>query len=60
MTIKGQARDHSALSGFVRRLFVQPEIDDVRILRTNLSRSNRADAVDFELAVVINTGASAR
>jgi len=55
MAIQGQARDHSALSGFVRRLFVQPEIDDVRIRKTSLNRNDNADAVDFELAVVLNT-----
>jgi cell division protein FtsB len=55
MSIRGQARDHSALSGFVRRLFVQPEIDDIRIRRTSLSNGNQADTVDFELAVVLNT-----
>jgi hypothetical protein len=59
MTIHGQARDHSALSGFVRRLFVQPEIDDVRIRRTSLMRNDQTDAVDFELAVVLNTEARA-
>ncbi len=58
MTIRGQSLDHSALSGFVRRLFVQPEIDDVRIHRTSLIRRNQADAVDFELAVVLNTEVS--
>ena len=55
MTIRGQARDHSALSGFVRRLFTQPEIDDVRILRTTLSNSRETNTVDFELAVVLST-----
>jgi Tfp pilus assembly protein PilN len=55
MTIRGQARDHSALSGFVRRLFTQPEIDDVRILRTALSNSRQTSTVDFELAVVLST-----
>ena len=55
MAIRGQARDHSALSSFVRRLFVQPEIDDIRILRTSLTAGNQADTVDFELAVVLNT-----
>jgi len=59
MTIRGQSLDHSALSGFVRRLFVQPEIDDVRIRRTSLVRLNQADAVDFELAVVLTTEVSA-
>ena len=55
MEIRGQALDHSALSGFVRRLFVQPEIDDIRIRRTSLVRSNDVDTVNFELAVVLNT-----
>ena len=58
MTIRGQSLDHSALSDFVRRLFMQPEIDDVRILRTSLIRQNQADGVDFELAVVLNTEVS--
>ncbi len=55
MTIHGQARDHSALSGFVRRLFEQTEIDDVRIRRTSLNRSNQSGMVDFDLAIVLNT-----
>ena len=55
MTIQGQARDHSALSGFVRRLFEQTEIDDVRIRRTSLNRSNQSGVVDFDLAIVLNT-----
>jgi hypothetical protein len=55
MTIQGQARDHSTLSGFVRRLFVQPEIDDVRIRRTSVVQNDKIDAVDFELAIVLNT-----
>jgi len=59
MTIRGQARDHSALSGFVRRLFAQPEIDDVRILRTALNSSRQTSTVDFELAVVLNTNVRA-
>jgi Tfp pilus assembly protein PilN len=55
MTIQGQARDHSALSGFVRRLFAQTEIDDVRIRRTALNRGNQQGTVDFDLAIVLNT-----
>jgi len=58
MEIRGQALDHSALSSFVRRLFVQPGIDDIRIRRTSLIDRNRADTVDFELAVVLNTDVS--
>ena len=57
MTIRGQARDHSALSRFVRQLFEQPEIQDVRILNTSLV-ANR-EFVDFNLAVTVNSrGAS--
>lgn len=55
MTIRGQARDHAALSGFVRRLFAQREIDDVRIRRTVLNRGNQTSTVDFDLAVVLST-----
>lgn len=58
MTIHGQAGDHSALSGFVQRLFEQPEIDDVRIRRTSLIHNVQNDAVDFELAVILNTNVS--
>jgi len=57
MTIKGQARDHSALSKFVRGLFAQPEIDDVRIRRTVQATRNRVTTVDFDLAIVLNTAA---
>ncbi len=53
MTVKGQARDHSALSSFVRRLLEQPEIDGVRVLRTSLSRQTAPNVVDFEVAVVV-------
>ena len=52
MTIRGQARDHSALSRFVRRLFEQPEIQDIRILNTSLA-ANR-EFVNFNLAVTVN------
>lgn len=55
MTIRGQARDHSALSSFVRRLFAQPEIDDIRIQRTALNRSIQTSTVDFDLEIVLNT-----
>lgn len=55
MTIRGQSRDHAALSGFVRRLFAQQEIDDVRIRRTSASRNDEDGIVDFELAVTLNT-----
>ena len=53
MTLRGQARDHSALSGFVRRLYRQRAIQDVRILDT--SRQPQNDVVDFRLAVTVNS-----
>jgi len=58
MTIRGQARDHSALSSFVRRLIAQPEIDDIRIGRTSLSRGDQSNTVSFDLEVVLNTDVS--
>ena len=57
MTIRGQVRDHSALSRFVRRLFEQPEIEDIRIFNTALSGDR--EFVNFNLAVTVNSnGAS--
>jgi len=55
MMIRGQSRDHSALSSFVRNLFAQPEIDDVRIRRTSANRNGEINTVDFELGVVLKT-----
>ena len=53
MTIKGQAKDHAALSRFVRKLFTQAAIQDVRILNT--SRVTNAKIVNFDLAVTVNS-----
>jgi len=53
MKIHGQAKDHSALSGFVRRLYQQPEIEDVRIINTTVAGENQF--VDFNLAVTVNS-----
>lgn len=53
MTIRGQAKDHSALSHFVRKLFNQPEIQNVRILNT--SRLSNTRIVNFDLAVSVNS-----
>lgn len=55
MTIRGQSRDHSALSAFVKGLFAQPEIEDVHVGRTSRSRVASVNVVDFDLAVVMNT-----
>ena len=53
MTIKGQAIDHSALSKFVRRLYEQPEVKEVRILNTSLV--NTAKVVNFNMVVTVNS-----
>ena len=57
MTFRGQARDHSALSGFVRRLYRQPAIQDVRILDT--TRKANGNVVDFRLAVTVDSAGGA-
>lgn len=51
MTIKGQAGDHSALSKFVRRLYEQPEVLDVRILNT--SYMTNVKVVNFDMVVTV-------
>jgi hypothetical protein len=53
MTIKGQATDHSALSRFVRQLYEQPEVKDVRILDTSLTRT--AGVVNFDMVVTVDS-----
>ena len=54
MTIKGQAKDHSALSRFVRRLSNQPEIHNIKILNT--ATAAHMNVVDFNIAVTVITG----
>ena len=53
MTIKGQALDHSALSRFVRQLYEQPEVQDVRILNTSLVKTD--SVVNFDMIVTVNS-----
>jgi type IV pilus assembly PilN-like protein len=54
MTIAGQAKDHAALSEFVKRLLSQPGIETVRIRRSEQQRYEARSIVDFDVAVVIN------
>ncbi|MBT8143242.1 MAG: PilN domain-containing protein [Gammaproteobacteria bacterium] len=58
LNIRGQARDHSALSAFVRALFAQSQVRDVRLQRTSLRRFAAASVVEFELAVVLGSESS--
>ena len=55
MTINGQARDHQALSTFVRTLFEQPDIKDVNVRRTSLTNYAGGRAVDFDMTVILNS-----
>lgn len=57
MTITGQARDHEALSRFVKGLYAQSSVVDVSVQRTDLSRLRDRDVVQFNLAVVLNSEA---
>lgn len=60
MTIDGQALDHSALSVFVSRLINQPQINDVRVLRTELINHRDTRVVDFSLAVTVTGGVESK
>ena len=57
MEILGRARDHATLAGFVSRLVDEPLIEEVRVVQTRTSAAASASPVDFELAVVVRTGA---
>ena len=54
MTISGQARDHQALSTFVRSLFEQEEVLDVNVQRTSQSQFANTRVVNFDLTIVLN------
>lgn len=54
LTIKGQALDHAAFSGFVQRLLQQAEIADVKVVKTALSRISDVNIVDFDIAILVN------
>lgn len=53
MTILGQAIDHAALSDFVSNLIDQPEIQNVRVVRTELANLNRHKLVNFSLEILV-------
>ncbi len=55
MTIHGQARDHQALSKFVRALFEQQDIKDVNVQKTSQTDYANGRAVDFDMTVVLNS-----
>ena len=56
MTIQGEALDHAALSRFVSNLIDQPEIQQVRVVKTDLVRVNQHKLVRFSLDIVVSSG----
>lgn len=54
MEIKGQARDHSSFSIFVQDLLNQSEIDDVKIVNTQMTPYIDTQVIDFNIVIVIN------
>jgi cell division protein FtsB len=55
MTIHGQAKDHQALSTFVRALFAQSDISDVNVQKTSQVLVANQRVVDFVLTVELNS-----
>ena len=58
MSIRGQAQDHRALSGFVRSLFEQDLIKDVSVQRTSRADLGTRRIVDFDITVVLNSSST--
>ncbi len=54
MNIEGGAVDHAALSDFVSRLIEQPDIQNVRVLRTEQIMRNQNKLVKFSLEVIVS------
>lgn len=59
MEITGQALDHSKLAAFISRLMQQPEVQDVKVLNTNLKTYLSSQVIDFNMVVIINNHMSA-
>ena len=55
MSIQGQSMDHAALSEFVLNLTRQPEIEDVRVVNTQLAEINQVKLVNFNLEILVAT-----
>ncbi|MDH3533024.1 MAG: PilN domain-containing protein, partial [Gammaproteobacteria bacterium] len=55
MTIHGQAKDHQALSTFVRALFEQQSIKDVNVQKTAQADYANGRVVDFNVTIVLNS-----
>ncbi len=54
MEISGQALSYSILANFVKNLVQQPEIADVKLIKTNLRNHLDDQVVEFKMAVLVN------
>ncbi len=54
MEIAGQALSYSILANFVKNLVKQPEIEDVKLIKTNLGNFLDSQVVEFKMAVLVN------
>ncbi|MDJ0739701.1 MAG: hypothetical protein QNJ91_08285 [Gammaproteobacteria bacterium] len=59
MKIDGEALDHAALSEFVSNLVDQPEIQSVRVVRTETIRLNDRPLVRFSLDILVASAGGA-
>lgn len=55
MTIQGQSMDHAALSEFVLNLTRQKEIENVRVVNTQLTEINNIKLVNFNLEITVSS-----
>ena len=60
MTIQGGAIDHAALSRFVSSLIDRPEIQSVRVVRSELVRQSSRRQVNFTLEIVVSSSGEVR
>ena len=54
MDMSGNAWDHSSFSRFVSALIDQPEIEDVKVISTNLRSYTNYQLVNFKIIVIVN------
>ncbi len=55
MNSQGQSMDHAALSEFVLNLTRQSEIEDVRVVSTQLTEINQVKLVNFNLEITVSS-----
>lgn len=55
MSIQGQAKDHQALSKFVRALYAERAIADVSVQKTSRTDFANRNVIDFNITVVLNS-----